>query len=117
MIELAKATPDIETLKLVLWIATSIIGILLLIVGFYIRKSYSGQAEQFEKISEMVDTLSETVNSLKTVVEVIKRQQEERDPRTEIRLNEHSKRLSVLEKEYTKLDTVCRFNHPRKNEN
>ena len=64
MVELAKSNPDLETLKLLFWIASSIILILISVVGFFM-------AQQFR----VLKTVTETVNNLKTIVEVIKARQ------------------------------------------
>lgn len=64
MLDIAKANPDLETMKLAFFIASSIIGLLLLIIGFFL-------AQQFK----VLRTVTETVNNLKTIVEVIKSRQ------------------------------------------
>jgi hypothetical protein len=114
MIELSKANPDIETLKLTLWVAAGIITILLGIVAWFARNKGERANRQMEKLEVIVNSLSVTVSNLKTVVEVIREQQNERDPRTERRLNEHGKRLDEHETRIVKVETRCKINHDEK---
>lgn len=103
MIELAKANPDIETLKLTLWIAGGIITLLLAVVAYFLKKQIS--------VSEILTT---AVNNLTTAVKLIEQQQSERDPRTERRLNEHAGRLDEHDRRITRVETTCNLNHPKK---
>lgn len=102
MIELAKANPDVETLKLSIWVAVGVIAILLSIVAFFLQKTV--------KVQEILVT---AVNQLTTAVTVIQKQQEERDPRTERRLNDHAKRLDNHQNRLSILETRCIITHKR----
>lgn len=98
MIELAKSNPDIETLKLTLWIAGSIIALLLVVVAYFLKKQIC--------VSEVLTT---AVNNLTTAVKLIEQKQSERDPRTERRLNEHSRRLDEHDKQIVKIETTLKL--------
>jgi len=101
MIELAKANPDIETLKLTLWLAGGIITLLLLVVAYFLKKQI--------RVSEV---LTMAVNNLITAVKLIEQQQSERDPRTERRLNEHSAIMKEQGERIIALESICKMHHP-----
>ncbi|HCY40427.1 MAG TPA: hypothetical protein DHV48_03600 [Prolixibacteraceae bacterium] len=114
--------PNLETLKIVLWIAVGIISLLVIIIGYFVAEKFStdkeelskneiSQRQQMEKLSAMIEMVSKTVANLEKIVEVIKNQQEERDPRTERRLNDHSRQIKELDKRITKTETLCSINH------
>jgi beta-lactamase regulating signal transducer with metallopeptidase domain len=98
MIELVKANPDIETLKLTLWVAGGIITLLLMVVAYFLKKQIS--------VSEVLTT---AVNNLTTAVKLIEQQQSERDPRTERRLNEHSRELKEHKERIVKIETTLKI--------
>lgn len=96
--------PDIETLKLTLWIASGVISVLLLVVSFFLKKQI--------RVSEV---LTEAVKNLTTTVAVMQTQNNERNPVIQTRLNDHGRNLDNHETRITKLETRCAINH-KKNE-
>lgn len=90
------ANPNYETLKLTLWIASGVIGMLLLVVAYFLSKQVS--------VSE---TLTKAVNSLTSAVMVLESQQRDRHPVIERRLNSHAARLDEHDKEIVRIKTVC----------
>lgn len=123
---MAKANPDLETLKLVLWLAGIVILLLLGVIGFFLRVTYTGTAKQFneissvvakqfKEISQVVSTLSETVSSMKTIVEVIRmRQMGDQEfcrlKHEEINkvMAEHGKSINLHETQVSKLEVIDR---------
>jgi len=127
--ELIKANPDPETLKMFLWIAGITIMLLLGVVGFFLRRELFGmkslnteykqqwnayavqqdekwkefvenqkeyhtqQHEQIHKLEVLINTVCSSVQEINTVVEVIKRLDEERNPRIEKQVYEHERKL------------------------
>ena len=128
-----EGNPDPETLKFALGIAFGIISTLLAVVFyFYKQKQQSDkkdkeeeraeitlrinslgkqQKESIDKLSTVVETVSETVNNLKTIVEVIRKQQDEKGPRTEKRLNTHSNEIQELKVRIATIETRYKINH------
>lgn len=104
MIEIP-ANPNLETLKIVMWVAVGIIVMLLAIVGYFVRVHLSGEKGRIDKLTAVVDTLRETVTTIKGIVDIIKKEQEERDPRTERRLNDHACKLSRHDKAIVRIET------------
>lgn len=86
---------NIELLKLLLVLAGSLIGLLLLVLAFFLRKQIT--------VSEDLTT---AVNRLTLAVSLIEKEQSERDPKTQERLNNHSDRLKVVENRVTVLETI-----------
>jgi beta-lactamase regulating signal transducer with metallopeptidase domain len=101
--EIAKANPDIESLKLILWLAGSVITLLLLIVSYFLSKQIKVQ-----------ESLTKAVNSLTTAVTVLESQQAERHPVIQRRLNIHGQRLDKLDNRITKIETKCTYHHGEK---
>lgn len=102
MIELAKANPDVETLKFALYVSGAMISMLLVIVGFFM-------AQQFK----VIKTLQGTVNELAEVVAVIKNKQTwDREScifkhkAIDKKLEDHDKRLDKNENRITRLETL-----------
>lgn len=122
-IELVKADPDPETLKLWLWITFSGIGLLLVVLGYFFRREISSkdssfknydlkfqtyteeqdkrwkeftkeQSNQIGELKVMVSTVCSNVQSIATMVEVVKQLQADRDPRIEREIREHERRLN-----------------------
>lgn len=123
---------DIGTLKFILGISGVLIGFLLTVAGYFIKMK-SGydkkereqiaekindlacqQKEAIDKLSSVVETVSITVNNLRTIVEVIKEQQAEANPRTERRLNNHSKEIQDMKTRVAKIETYCRLDQSPK---
>jgi predicted RND superfamily exporter protein len=102
---MVQANPDIETLKLTLWVAVGLIMLLIGVIAYLAKLKDSNALAQVEKLSTVVDTVQETVNSLKSVVEVIKTQFTEDRPRTERRLNEHAERIDKHAERLVKIET------------
>jgi len=102
--ELVKANPDIETLKLVLWIAAGVIVLLITVVSTLISVYFTGQRKRIEDykmkqdaqtkeftvlvneikekqdsqyavMREVVDSMKDTVNELKTLVRILEDRQ------------------------------------------
>ena len=94
------ANPDIETLKLTLWIAAGVIGLLLLVVAFFLKKQIS--------VSE---TLTEAVNGLTRSLAVLETHNKIQGPVIERRLNEHAERLDKHAERLAKVETSCAIRH------
>ena len=92
--------PDYQSLKLTLWIAGAVISLLLAVVAYFLRKQI-----------EVSETLAIAVNNLTTTVKLIEKEQSERDPRTEKRLNEHSDRLNKHDERLAQIETTCKIHH------
>ena len=102
--DLIKANPDIETLKLVLWIATGLIVLLITIVSTLSSVYFTGQRKRIESykvkqdvqvkefkdlvneikdkqdsqyavMREVVDSMKDTVSELKTLVRILEDRQ------------------------------------------
>lgn len=112
MIELAKANPDIETLKLMFWIAVSIIGLLIVIIGYFFKNRDTVIKIQMDKLFQITESIKMTVNNLNTIVEVIKIRQKsdeeflkEKHEVYDRRLNDHAKRLDNQDGRIVRLET------------
>lgn len=88
------ANPDIETLKLTLWVSAGIISLLLVTVAFFLRKQIA--------VSE---TLTRAIDSLTRTVTVLETQNRERNPVIQKRLNEHADRLDRHGERLVKIET------------
>lgn len=113
MIEI-QANPGVETLKLALYFAISIIGVCVLIIGYFIRIRSNGEKERMDKLSEVVETIKTTVSNLDKIVEIIRKRQEDTDPRTERRLNEHARILDTHDRQIATIETKCNIHHKTK---
>lgn len=100
MVELTKANPDIETLKTLIWLSGLLIGILLVIVSYFLSKQI--------QISE---TLTKAVNSLTTAVTVLESQNKDRYPVIEKRLDDHGRRLDEHSEKLSTIQTKCMYYH------
>lgn len=102
MIELAKANPDFETLKLTLWIASAIIALLLTaVIGVVVHL-----AKKQINVSEM---LTNAVNKLTVAVSVLENQNKDRHPVIERRLNDHARRLDQHDKQIVRIETTLKL--------
>ncbi|MDD4033766.1 MAG: hypothetical protein PHS48_11030 [Bacteroidales bacterium] len=102
MIELAKANPDIETLKLTLWIASAVIALLLTsVIGVVVYL-----AKKQINVSEM---LTNAVNKLTVAVSVLENQNKDRYPVIERRLNDHARRLDQHDKQIVRIETTLKL--------
>ena len=97
--DISAINPDYNSLKLTLWISGSLIALLLAVVAYFLKKQI-----------EVSETLAIAVNNLTTTVKLIEKEQSERDPRTEKRLNDHSERINKVEHRLTRIETVCKYN-------
>ena len=97
------ANPDIETLKLTLWIAGGIIIMLLGVVAYFLKRQIT--------VSEI---LTKAVNNLTTAVTVLESQNKDRHPVIERRLNTHAKRLDEHDIRSARIETTCTHNHQKK---
>jgi len=94
------ATPDVQSLKMILIICAAIISILLLIIGYFINRQIVASG-----------VLSEAVNALKLTVESIKSQNEILGPETKEKLVEHSDQLRDHERRLTKIESQHKIFH------
>lgn len=106
------ANPDIETLKLTLWLAGVVISALFAVIIYFIRSQDSTRKNEMAKLNSIVETLVDTVNSLRTIVEVVKSRQmgdgefcHMKHDVIDKRLNEHSKRLDTIDNRVTRVET------------
>ena len=106
------ANPDIETLKLTLWLAGAIISALFAVIIYFIKSQDSVRKNEMVKLNNIVETLVDTVNSLRTIVEVVKSRQlgdgefcHMKHDVIDKRLNEHAKRIDALDNKVTRLET------------
>ena len=92
--------PDIESLRMTLWAAGGVISMLITVVAYFLRKQI-----------EVSETLAVAVNHLTTTVKLIEKEQAERDPRTERRLDDHDERIGTCEDRLTAMETMCSYQH------
>lgn len=88
------SNPDVETLKLLITIAFSIIAILLSVVAYFLNRQIKSQ-----------EILTDAVNQLRTIVSVLQSQNDDRHPVIDRRLNDHSKRLDEHDKQLARIET------------
>lgn len=107
MVELAKANPDIETLKLTLWVASAVIAILLTaVIGVVVYL-----AKKQINVSEMLTT---AVNKLTVAVSVLENQNKDRHPVIVKRLNDHARRLDCHDRQIVRIETKLKINDNEK---
>ena len=89
-------TNDIDGLKLALWIAGTVMGIMVSVIGYFLRRQIDASVK-----------LTDAVNNLTLVVNTLQVQSNTTGPRNEARLvelgrlvEEHGKRLVILETEH-----------------
>lgn len=100
--ELIKANPDIETLKLTLWIASAVIALLLTaVIGVvvYLAKKQINVSER----------LTNAVNKLTVAVSVLENQNKDRHPVIERRLNDHARQLDQHDKQIVRIETTLKL--------
>jgi len=110
MIEIP-TNPTLETLKIVLYVALGIITVMALIIAYFFRQRESGESARMSKIEEIVATIEKTVNNLDKIVALIKSRQEDSDPRTEKRLNEHSMHLKRHDRQLARIETNLKIKY------
>ena len=92
--------PDIEQLKIILWIAGPMIVLMLGVVGYFIRQ----QIDASRSIADAVQQLQLIVAELRTHNELL-------NPVIERRLNHHSENLEDHERRLTVIETEHCLNH------
>lgn len=97
---------DIETLKLTLWIAGSVIAALLGLVAYFLNKQITIQ-----------EVLAKAVNNLTTAVRLIEQHQTITDPIINRRLNDHALRIDAHDKKLAIIETRCSLTHSDYNKN
>jgi hypothetical protein len=123
MIELTKANPDIETWKLFTWILLSFTGFLIGVIVLLVKTYFTSQRKridefeeklttfdqkltvQMKEIESVIASLKDAITDVRLLVELVKHQQSESDPRTERRLNDHGMRIDCLDKKVAILET------------
>lgn len=108
------ANPDIETLKLTLWLAGAVISALFAVIIYFIKSQDSVRKNEMVKLNNIVETLVDTVNSLRTIVEVVKSRQlgdgefcHMKHDVIDKRLTDHGKRIDAIENRVTRVETKC----------
>lgn len=110
--------PDV--LRFAYYLLASLTALMASIISFLIIDKYKltkkalteREQEQrlyMDKIEGMLDRIKETVSNLSIIVEVIKTQQEERDPRMDMRLQNHSNKIKELDIRISKTEEHCRL--------
>ncbi len=94
--------PDYQSLKFILFIAGSIITLLLVVVAYFLRKQI-----------EVSETLAIAVNNLTTTVKLIEKEQSSTNPKTEKRLDDHEIRIGESEDRLAILETKCQYYHSK----
>lgn len=97
---MVQANPDVETLKLTLWVAAGVISLLLVVVAFFLKK----QIGVSEILTKAVDNLTQAVTVLQT-------KDAERNPVIQNRLNDHARRLDTHAERLAKVETKCAIRH------
>jgi hypothetical protein len=99
-----QANPDLEQLKLIIWIAGMLLMIMLMVIGRFLWM-------QIEASRAIADAL----NALKVVVTALKTQTDLQNPVMEKRLNDHAadikdlkNRVTIIETEHTNFHKVTR---------
>jgi len=133
--ELVKANPDPETLKMFIWILVGVFTLSVTIIGFFLKRElkevkimkdqqktelksyteaqdkkwsdfeirqkeyYTQQHAQIDKLETLVNTVCSSVQNINTIIEVLKRLDDERNPRIEKQVLEHERRLTSFGQE------------------
>lgn len=97
---MVEADLNLESLKYILWIAGVVITLLLAVIGYFLRMQ-----------AEASRDLAMSVNQLTVAVNVMQSQNSDRHPVTERRLNDHAKRLDEHDRRLTIVETTCQKNH------
>jgi hypothetical protein len=95
-----QVSPDIEQLKIILWIAGPLIVLMLGAIGYFIRQ----QIDASRAIADALQQLQIIVTELRTQSELV-------NPVVERRLNNHSESLEGLERRLTVIETEHCINH------
>ena len=97
MVDLPKANPDIESLKMWLWATMAILAVLVAIVGYFLSK-------RDENISSMLANMGKVVNQLERVVSNIELNQSIRQPILDQELANHRKNIEEIQTDVEKID-------------
>lgn len=89
-----QANPDLEQLKLILWISGPMLFIMLTVIGYFLKQ----QIEASKAIADAVNALNIVVTELKTHSAL-------EYPQTVTRLNAHSEKLDDHETRITIIET------------
>ena len=95
-----QANPDIEQLKIILWIAGPLILVMLGVIGYFIKQ----QIEASKAIANVVQQLNILVTELRTQNELL-------NPVIDRRLNHHSETIEGHERRLTVIETEHHINH------
>lgn len=117
-----------EIIEFAYSVTVALILLLISVVGYLLvdkfstsskltRQKETEQKDYLSKLGQMLDSIKETVSNLSVIVEVIKTQQEERDPRMENKLYLHTKQIAELYTKVTEINTFCEFKHNKKKKN
>ncbi len=90
----ASINPDLESLRLVVWLSGILISVLLAVVGYFLRQQ--GDASK---------ALTDAVNKLRTAVEVLQMQGTLKYPVIDNSLKEHGQKIEDHENRITKIET------------
>lgn len=97
--DISSINPEIETLKLTLWIASGVIAFIITMLVAVISNLISKQIETSEE-------LTVAVNGLTVAVNVLESQNKDRYPVIEKRLNEHETKISRHAEKITAIETT-----------
>lgn len=100
-----QANPDIEGLKLTLWIAGCAMIVMVTIIGYFLRR----QIDASEKLTDSVNNLVNVITAIETQINI-------NTPITEKRLNDHSVQIKGHEKRLTKIETEHKLIHCKNEE-
>lgn len=95
-----QANPDLEQLKVILWIAGPLIVVMIAVIGYFIKQ----QIEASKAIANVVQQLNILVTELRTQNELL-------NPVFEKRLNHHSENIEEHERRLTVIETEHHINH------
>jgi hypothetical protein len=101
-----QANPDIEQLKIILWIAGPLILVMLGVIGYFIKQ----QVDASKAIADVVQQLNILVTELRTQNELL-------NPVFERRLNHHSESIEGHERRLTVIETEHHINHKLRRNN
>lgn len=77
----------------------------------YLEDFASAQKDQMKEMSGMITAVRDTVVTLDKTVLVMQKGLEERDPRTEKRLNDHARQLKLHGERLVRIEERCKIKH------
>jgi hypothetical protein len=115
--EVIATNPDANHLKLIIWLLVGVLGVLTLIIGYFITFGMGSLKSTLETLSttfsQSLKHMSETITELKVAITGLKTQVETEAPHVTKRLDTHSfiltkheGRLKVLETEHNMIHKV-----------